>query len=57
MAISLASSLCIAAEEVRTLSSEARVLGDLGGSQAAKAEFDFGKIQAWLRDDGQAVFE
>jgi hypothetical protein len=40
------------AEELRNLSVEARSIGDLGGLQGAREEFDFGDTKAWLREDG-----
>jgi len=42
----------VSAEEVRNLSVEARSIGDLGGLQEAREEFDFGDAKAWLREDG-----
>ena len=42
----------ISAEELRNLSVEARSIGDLGGLQEAREEFDFGDTKAWLREDG-----
>ncbi len=42
----------VSAEEQRNLSVEARSIGDLGGLQEAREEFDFGDAKAWLREDG-----
>ncbi len=42
----------VSAEELRNLSVEARSIGDLGGLQEAREEFDFGDTKAWLREDG-----
>ena len=42
----------VSAEELRNLSVEARSIGDLGGLQEAREEFDFGDAKAWLREDG-----
>ena len=42
----------VSAEELRNLSVEAHSIGDLGGLQEAKEEFDFGDTKAWLREDG-----
>ena len=45
------------AEEIRTLSSEARLSSNLGATQAARMDFQFGTTKAWLRDDGQWKIE
>jgi hypothetical protein len=50
-------SSAFSSEEVRVLSSEARVTSNLGGGQAARSDFDFGPIKVWLRDDGRWAIE
>ncbi|MBA4740673.1 MAG: hypothetical protein H2061_06210 [Burkholderiales bacterium] len=47
----------LAGEEVRVLSSEGRLSSDLGGTQAARMDFNFGTTRAWLLDDGQWKIE
>ncbi len=50
-------SFAFSAEEVRLLSSEARLTSNLGGAQDARADFDFGAIKAWLKGDGHWQIE
>ncbi|HBK19907.1 MAG TPA: hypothetical protein DDZ07_01145, partial [Cryomorphaceae bacterium] len=47
----------VSAEELRVLSSEGQLSSDLGGTQAARMDFNFGTVKAWLRDDGQWKIE
>ena len=53
----LGATSAFSAEELRVLSSEGQLSSDLGGSQAARMDFNFGTIKAWLRDDGQWKIE
>ncbi|MDA0236970.1 MAG: hypothetical protein O3B03_00490 [Proteobacteria bacterium] len=50
-------SSAFSAEVVLVLSSEAIVSSNLGGEQNARADFDFGAIKAWLREDGHWQIE
>ena len=55
--VMLGAKSAVSAEELRVLSSEGRLSSDLGGAQAARIDFNFGTVKAWLRDDGQWKIE
>jgi hypothetical protein len=56
-AFALSSFVVHSGEEIRSLSSEATLSSNLGGTQEARLDFDFGTVRGWLREDGHWQIE